>query len=441
MRNLLVATMFALAACGGSHSSGHPDSNGNGDGNGNGDSLGGNPTSVSVTLTNRPNTAATYTFLVAYQDGASAWQLAPAPSGDTYTFTINSPAWGFVWTCIVPRTNLARVELAYFATTEKTSFTENIPVGCSDRYPGPAGLSGAVNNLQTTNENFASFAGATNPVNQAANADTFAFPETPPATHDLLISHATVTNTTAAVVDQVVVMRGVTAPMTGVTIDWNSSVATATANVTATTGAIATTTLYTAGGTTLRMSAQTTAPYASYGLDSTQAMTGDVYDQQVVDRGAGASAIVDTWVSAIADQTYTAPPALGGATSSVPTTMPYPEIMTTWNAALNAIGYAWDARQGGGAVGTVPTVRWTVLLGPTYIGSSPRFQMPDLSMLTGWSAGLAFSTTGGMVMGNVAAYGSSGGAADFPAAVPGRGSNGAPGTTRTTVTSDWTVAP
>ncbi len=444
MRTLLVASMFALAACGGSHSAGNPDGNGNGngDGNSNGDSLGGNPTTVSVTLTNRPNTAATYTFLVAYQDGASAWQLAPAPTGDTYSFTINSPAWGFAWTCLVPQVNVGRVELAYFATSEKTSYTENVPRECSDRYPTVVGVSGAVQNENATTENFASYAGRTVQVVHTNGNDTFTM-EGPMGPHDLVVTHVTLGTGVAAggQVDHAAVVRGVTAPTTTASVDWSTAQAVTTGNVTATTGAIVTTSLYTAGGTTVTMTTQGAAPYTSAGLDASQAVTGDVYDQQVLVRGTGATSILDTWVSTVADQTYTAPTALGGATSSVPTMTPYPEIMTTWNGYTGAIGYAWDARQGGGTVGGVPAVRWTAILGTTYLGGSPKFQMPDLSTLAGWSQSFAFSPTGGTVAGSVAAYTSSGGAADFPGAVQGRGSNGAPGITRTTVTGDWTVTP
>src|SRR5437899_6431426 len=132
MRAFYVASLVAVAAaCGSSNSKGNPDGN-NGDGTSS-DSLTGGPTTVTVTLTNAPTNAAMYTFIAAYQDGASAWQLAPAPSGDTYTFTINSAAWGFAWTCLVPNFNVARVELAFFATSEKTSLTENVPQGCTAR--------------------------------------------------------------------------------------------------------------------------------------------------------------------------------------------------------------------------------------------------------------------------------------------------------------------
>src|SRR5438270_1016738 len=100
MRSSLFA-IVALAACGSSHSgSGGDAAGGGGDGSGSSDaSGGGGPASVMVTLTNRPDNAATFSFLTAYQDGSGPWTAAPAPTGDTYTFTINSAAWSFAWTC------------------------------------------------------------------------------------------------------------------------------------------------------------------------------------------------------------------------------------------------------------------------------------------------------------------------------------------------------
>src|SRR5690242_11104806 len=65
------------------------------DGSGSGGSDGGAAgTAITLALTRRPNTTATFSFLVAYQDGTGAWQLAPAPTGDVYTFDVTSPTWG-----------------------------------------------------------------------------------------------------------------------------------------------------------------------------------------------------------------------------------------------------------------------------------------------------------------------------------------------------------
>jgi len=428
MRTL--AFVLALAACGSSNSGSKTDANGNGDGNGGGgDTPGGNPTTVTVTLTNHPNTAATYTFIAAYQDGASAWQPAPTPSGDTYTFTINSPVWGFAWTCVVPgNTPIARVELAFFTTAEKSSLTETVPNACTDRGTMNVGVSGTVSNLTNGGTGFnASYATRTNRVTGSTGA--FAL-EGPPGAHDLFVTHAAITGTSGAV-DNVV--RGTaTGPQTGVAVDWSTAVAATTVNATLPQGATPTSTLYSAGGTQVTLSLGGTT---LVGLDSTQAMTGDVYDFTSTTRAQGSSETSEIWTSTVADQTFTAPAPLGGATSSVPATTPYPIIMTTWNGYTNANGYVWDARQGiAGGTGGSP-MQWTAIIGPGYVGSMPRFQMPDLSMVSGWSAMLQLQT-GQPVNGTVVAETSSAGATDFPNVNPA-----ANGTTRTIVSSGWTVTP
>src|SRR3954468_5066499 len=96
---LVIALVSILAVACGSSSKGTVDGSAGGDGaNGGGDGGGGDGggegggTASAVTLTNRPTNAAMFTFLVAYQDGSGPWQLAPAPSGDTYTFNVNAPS-------------------------------------------------------------------------------------------------------------------------------------------------------------------------------------------------------------------------------------------------------------------------------------------------------------------------------------------------------------
>ncbi len=439
MRLHVLALAFVLAACGSSHSGSNPDgNNGGGDGsNGNGDGPGGgNPTTVMVTLVNHPTNASMYTFLAAYQDGAAAWHLAPAPSGDIYSMTINSPVWGFAWTCIDPTTKAARVQLAYFTVAEKTSITETIPAECTDRVTR-VGVSGTVTNLPAQGTFLATFAARTVAVTRGTGntGDTFTMMAASGA-HDLLVTTGTLAAGSIST-DTAGIVRGVTAPTTTATLDWSTAKAVTSAAVTVptgTTGVTAATTLYTAGGTQMTLVAGSTAPYTTVGLDASLAMTGDIYDQAVVERGNGSVASVENWTTTIAAQTYTPPTPLGGATSSVPTTTPYPEIMTTWNAYSNAVGYAWDARQGGTTPGGT-NVRWTTLFGPGYVGSSPKFQMPDLSGLTGWSASLQL-VAGTQVVGTSAAMVSSGGASDFPPAAIA-----VAGTVRTTASSNWTVTP
>jgi hypothetical protein len=429
MRSSLILAFTLLAACGSNNSGNKTDANGGGDGAGGDTPGGGNPTTVTVTLNNRPNTAATYTFLTAYQDGAGAWQAAPAPSGDTYSFTINSPVWGFAWTCIVPGTTpaIARVELAYFTVAEKKSLTETIPNGCTDRTMN-VGVTGTTSNLGGggTAAFRADYATASRALMTNGNWGL----EGPPGPHDLFLTHGAIVGT-GAVVDKVV-RTTATGPQTGIALDYSTAVTADTATATVPTGAAATSTLYSAGGTQVTLALGGTT---LVGLHSTQAMTGDIYQLSSTTRGQGSTETSEIWATTVAAQTFTAPAGLGGATSTVTGTTPYPIIKTTWNPYTSAVGYAWDARQGAGGTAAGSPLQWTAILGPGYVGAMPAFQMPDLSMLTGWSASFQ-PVTGQMVTGTALAETSSAGAADFPTVNPA-----ASGTTRTVVTSGWNVTP
>ncbi len=52
------------------------------------------------TLVNQPTAPADFSFVVAFEDGDSAWSLAPAPAGDVYTLPISSDHYGVGYTCI-----------------------------------------------------------------------------------------------------------------------------------------------------------------------------------------------------------------------------------------------------------------------------------------------------------------------------------------------------
>src|SRR4051812_38425480 len=122
MRKPIFACCLSLAAaCGSNPTNSTPDSNSEGQ-----DAPDGTPTTITVTLRNRPDTPASFSFLVAYQDGTGAWQLAPAPTGDVYTFTVSSGIYGVGWTCVTgPATASVReVHRSYFAVAERASFTE-----------------------------------------------------------------------------------------------------------------------------------------------------------------------------------------------------------------------------------------------------------------------------------------------------------------------------
>ncbi len=446
MRWTDVLTLALLAACGGGNSGAKPVDSPNGSG---ADSSidtpgGGNPTTITVTLQNHPTTAATYSFLAAYQDGASAWQLAPTPSGDVYTFTVTSPVWRFAWTCVPANIGTKRVELAYFAVSEKTSLTEIIPRECSDSYPADTTLSGTVTNMPSGASGYAAlYEGRRTDVSKTATAGAFPPAGTmfrvPPGTHDLVIAHASLT-TTAASIPDLAIVRGVTTPAaTSPIVDYSTSATLPSYAVTlgTVTGQVGVaTTLYTAGGTVVPLVIEGTGAtaFTTESLASSQAMAGDIYDQSVTVSNNGATSIVENWTPTVAAQTYAEPAALGGATSSVAAATPYPQIKTTWNSYPSATGYTWSARQGGTAA--TPTVRWHATIGPTYLGASPEVQMPDLSMLTGWSNTSWAFQTGTVVNGNTAALTSSAGASDFPPAIPATAA-----VQRAAVASDWSVTP
>src|SRR5687768_7041932 len=92
MRACLVY-LLAVLACG-------DDGGGTTDDGGTDDGSNSQPTNVTLTLTNRPNDAGAFTFVVAYQDGSAPWASAPAPTGDAYTFPINAASYSVAWTCV-----------------------------------------------------------------------------------------------------------------------------------------------------------------------------------------------------------------------------------------------------------------------------------------------------------------------------------------------------
>jgi hypothetical protein len=394
---------------------------------------------IDVTLVNRPNTAATFSFLVAFEDGTGAWQLASAPAGDTYHFDVLSPTWSVAWTCFTQATR--EVETFSFGVAERTSFTTAIPARCTDRIAASVALSGTVSNMPATGSMGTAFGSTGSDVNSITGG--YSIP-TPPATHDLLVVHAPIVVNNDATVDTAVVRRGlVVSGTTTQDIDYSSAQPTQTATVTAVSTASlqVRTTLFMAGGTTLRLVNATTPPFVSVGLASAQAMTGDVYAQQVAATSGTQTVFQQDWVAAVAAQTFTAPTQLGTVTPTVPATTPYPIIQTSWSAYANTTGYAWTASQvlgasqcGAGAVQGC-TVIWGAQQSPAASAASPTNTMPDLSALAGWNTGLQFRT-GTAVNGAVTAATSTAGALDFPLATPA-----AAGTSRTVALATWTVTP
>jgi hypothetical protein len=455
MRFVLAVVSVLAVACG-SSSKGGSDAPGGGDDAPIGrdgpdlDTGGTGGTAISVTLNNRPTNAGMFTFVVAYQDGSSAWQLAGAPANDTYTFNVNSPSWGVAWTCIGTAAGptsgfgeIRQVTEVHFAVAERTSVTMDVPPRCTDRAPATVALTGLVTNRTNGGGLWVvDFGGQTGIVNQNTGGYRV---EALPGTHDVVLRHLQAVGgnagdfaTTETVVDRAVAVTGATTH----NIDASASIATQSFPVNIVTSgngrASASTILYSAGGTSSTMD-RLSQSYESDALAQAQGVTGDVYDQQMSVAASGQTAIVTRATASPADQTFTAPTPLGGAASAVAGATPYPMIHTTWNAYSSTVGYAWTATQtptpqqcGGN---TACTVVWAALLSPGVTGSSPGYQMPDLSALTGWSANLAF-VTGTMVAGYAEAETSSAGASDFPPITPP-----AAGTQRTYVRSDFTVTP
>ena len=443
---------IALAACG--HNNGNGKTDGGGDGNGDGTS---GSTTITLTLTDHPSNASMFSFVVAYQDGAGAWTLAPPPSGDTYTFTVNSAAYGVAWTCVNSTLNSREVDVLYFAVAERTSITAVVPPRCTDfAFPANVGLSGTITNA-TQNTTYHVAFGLRGPANDpktgAAQTSVAYAMETPPSTHDLIAGNDTaggVAATTDVLIGSAFVERGlaINAATVGHTIDFSTAVAAASAAVTnvptgTTTRSVVSTDLVSKNGTAftfVRQTATGTTFLPTRGLSSGQADPADVYLQQirVDDSRTGSSAITQNWVTTIAAQAYTAPTAFGGTIASVAAATPYPQIKTTWSAYTGTIGYAWTAAQPAtnqACAGVANCITWTVGVSPGTSGSSPQVQMPDFSALTGWDTKLQFAT-GTAVNGSVAAIVSSVGPTDFPdLATPPAG------TTRAIVGSGWTVTP
>lgn len=455
MRALLAsAIVMALVACGSSHSATSTDAPGTGtdgagsDGNGGGGGDGsGGPATVKLTLTDRPTNAAMFSFLVAYQDGSGPWTLAPAPSGDTYTLPIHSPVYSVAWTCIATTggggtggaTQLRQVSLASFAVAERSSLTMTIPPRCTDRISRVA-LTG---NITGTNGGFYLVTAGDRTVFAANGAYSM---ELPPGTYDVFAVRAGPGSGAGDLVaDEAAVVRGVSVTAaTAQDIDFTTAQATQSFPVTVENAATArvttTTTLYTANGSSPTLVTDSTSPWETEALAAAQGASGDVYLQAVqVGDGGGATETVESWTGAPAAQDVTPPAAQGGATSTVPTSTPYPEIMTTWAAYTGATGYAWIAsqplgpQQCGGQ--NACAVVWSALLSPGVTGASPAFQMPDLSGLSGWSSELQI-VPGSAVNGRLDAFTSSAGASDFPPVNPA-----ASGTQRTIAEGRWTVTP
>lgn len=412
-----------------------------GDGSGSSDTDGGTsePGVVTLTLTNRPTNATLFSFLVAYQDGNAAWQLAPAPTGDKYSFMINAPSYGVAFTCIanIPGMNASQsrtVTTAHFAVGERNAITLDVPSRCSDRSQGLVTLSGNVSNRPASGVLVVQFGTRTAFVGTQTGNFTL---QTPPGTRDLIVSHAVPEGNGEYYVDETLVVRDLA--VTGATtrtLDFTNAVATDFYPVTVdapNARVIASTTLYTANGTTASL-VRESANWETDSLATSQRRTTDVYDQSIAVSTLGQGATVTHATNTVGEQTYVAPAALGTVMATVPTKTPYVTLQSTWPAYANAVGYLWTASQTGGCTNMACTTTWFAYVSPGVSGTQPGFRMPDLAGLTGWKKDFEL-TSGQPAVGSVTAITSSAGAGDFPTGIPAAGTN------RAFVRSDYGLTP
>jgi len=441
MTRLLTLLVTLACACGSSGSGTGADANGGGDDGGGdqGDSLGAGPHTIAVTLTNRPNNPATYSFIVAYQDGSAPWQVAPAPTGDTYSFEVSAPSYGVMYACIanVPSgggpIQMRAVNLAHFAVVERTAVTLDVPQRCSDRMPNMVTLSGQVTNRPAGGVIVVSY--GTRTVFAGNQSGAFAM-QVPTGVRDLMVLHAVPEGNGDFYVDEAVAMRdvNVTGP-TSKTIDFSTSETTDYYDVlvdATNARVIASTVLYTANGTQGTITRETSNWETDALPDSLRRPT-DIYDQSIAVLTLGHGSTITNATNDPGRLEYTAPAPLGDVTANLAASQPYPVIDTAWSEYPDAIGYTWTATQNDSCSNASCTTVWTAYLSPGVTGMSPSYRMPDLSTVTGWKPELGFAPAD--IGGSVTAIRSTAGATDFPTGIP------AHGTQRVFVRTDFDVTP
>jgi hypothetical protein len=445
--SIVVGCAIAVGCGGGSNSGGDDSLPPTGDAAGR-DAADPNAKSIKVTLNNAPSDGPAFTFVAAYQDGDGAWQPALARTGDAYTFAVNSPTWGFAYTCEVnvrvgtAVTDLRDIVEFHFATAERTALTQDILTRCTDRI-SYVELSGTISNRSNTGTYRVAFNGNSVFIDKTAGTYDMLVQ---PGTHDLLVLHGTDRNTPGDfLVDGAVVQRNVAITAAtvhnaaGNTTSSTPSLAVSVSGAGASTSNETTTNLFTANGTVVSLAQLSKTPLASTGLPNSQAAAGDLYDQHVTVEIVKNQAVTATSASATAAAlTVPAPAALGATTTTSAATMPYPIFTSTWPGYASAIGYTWSLAQTPPAAGCgtspVCTITWTASVSPGAAKATPSYTMPDLSQLPGWSTALQF-VAGTMATGDVTAMTSSAGAMDFPPGPP------AAGTKRVFAHSTFTATP
>jgi hypothetical protein len=428
---------------------GSPDGSGGGDdmmGDGGGSGDPNTPHTVKLTLTNRPTNAQMFSFIVAYQDGGAAWQLAPAPTGDTYTFEVHAPSYGVAYTCIgtqlgATTSQLRTVTAAQFAVGERTEVTLDVPARCSDR----AGVNGLTLGGSVSNRPLFGFLTVTwGDRSATVGSQTGNFQlQAQAGTHDLVVAHTVPVGNGDFFVDRVWLARDVALTTSGTRqIDFSEAQNTLQFGVDTgdiTQARVSTSTaLYTANGTQGLLVRRSTNPETIAFADAQQRAS-DIYDQSIAVTTLGRAATITHATNDPADQAWEAPAPFGAAPQTTVTTkMPYVTLQTTWPAYTDVTGYAWTATQQLSpqqcGANMACSIVWSAELSPGVTGNMPGYQMPDLSALTGWKP--AWQLAGGtQIVGSVTAFTSSAGASDFPPGIP------ANGTDRSFVRADYAVTP
>jgi hypothetical protein len=362
---------------------------------------GGSDGRIAVTLTHRPTTS-TVPFIAAYRDGTGPWQEAPPPNGDTYSFTVSSPVWGFAWACSPG--NQRWVTTYEYAVSDRTSVNDVLPGGCRDAQP-VVHLSGTISNSAAGDSYEVSWGGGI----FSATGSMFAI-DVVPGTHDLIVAQHAASGT-ADVPSSMLVQRGlVIAGDTVQTVDFSAAAPAQTAAITGVPSGsfLVFTAVDTAGGTDATLAVYSAPPtsgdYLAVGLPAAQAQAGDVYEQSVGDGNIGTS----MYVSAPTAEVFDAPPPMTGAVTTLSTSTPYRILTSTWPAYPETIGYTWIA--GANISGTV--YQWIANISPGAAGAAPSYTMPDLSALPGWDASAEIPS--GDVEIVVSAYRSTVGTNDLP---------------------------
>ena len=449
MRIVSTVTVLVLiaAGCGNkSPGSGDDDAGSGGDGGTSGSDDGGDhggqtPTNVTLTMHHKPNNAAQFSYLVAYQDGSGPWALAPAPSGEAYTLPIYAPVYAIAWTCISAgaQTNstLRQVSELQFAISERTALTVEVPPRCSDAFT-TANLHGTITNTGIATTYTVKWGDRTAAANQQGQ---YAM-QVVPGTHDLVVFAGSSFSTGGdVVVTDAIVQRNVTVTAaTQVDVDGSDEESVqsfAVNNLYGGTKQTASTTLY-ANGTMAALVTDSSFPFENESLADDQMAAADVYDQQMTITSLGAIASSSSATATPSDETWADVPALGTVTGTS-TMAPNPRVTSTWTHYPNAVGYAWGGTQiptggGCGANGGTCSIVWTALLSAGVIGDQGTYTMPDLSALAGWNPALQM-VAGTHIGGGVQAMTSTA-TGDFPALVPPT-----VGTKRTFATGEFSVTP